>query len=222
MKPAILLIFSLAISTFANSQLYTNSVFLNIWKDYRSSISSANLSCDIQHYRGMDITRKYHPMIYTVEKNGDTTYKYVECTSDQKIIPTYHDKNTSKLFKETYSIPLDTIYNDSKLPVNHIFSLPIDARRYLDSLAFVKVFNFLISSPEYGSILSSNYNFYLSLSKVVSPDQLNMEYTVQVFEILDDTHELSSEYGAVYVKGNFEKLKPYIVDEFTKKLRYPN
>ena len=222
MKSAILLIFSLSISIFVNSQLYTDVVFLNIWKDYRSSVGSANLSCDLQHYRGIDITRKYRPMIYVIGKNGDTTYKYVECTSDQKIIPTYHDKNTFLLFKAMYSIPLDIIYNDSKLPTNHVFSQPINARRYLDSLAFSKVFKFLLSSPEYESILSSNFNFYLELNEVVSTNQLNMEYTVQVFEILDNSNELSSDYGAIYVKGNFEKLKPYIVDPFTKKLTYPN
>ena len=50
-----------------------------------------------------------------------------------------------------------------------------------------------------------------------------MVYNIQFFEILDNTDpSISFDYDATYIKGNFNKLKPYIVDQFTKKLKYPN
>jgi hypothetical protein len=227
MKNLALVFLTIVISFSSLSQFYTETVFLNIWNNYRSSINITPAYCDFQHYYGIDVTPTYNVLIYIVEKSGDTTYRSIECTGDKKIISAYHDKNTNKLFQAACSIPLDSIYDDSKLPLNYLtdsnFTHPLAARRYLDSLAFNKVFKTIISSSEYESILSSNFKFHLKINKIVSKDQLNMVYTIQFFEIFDATDtSISSDYDATYVKGNFEKLKPYIVDKATLKLKYPN
>jgi hypothetical protein len=223
MKNIAIAFFATFISLSAVSQLYTDTVLLNIWNNYRSSINSTPAHCDFQHYYRVNVTPTHNVLVYVLGKSGDTTYRTIECTSDKKMIPTYHDKNTNKLFQAICSIPLDSIYNDSKLPLAYLADSthPMKARRYLDSLALNKVFKTIIESSEYESILSSNFKFHLKLNKVVSKDQLNMVYTIQVFEIIDTTDtSISFDYSSTYIKGNFEKLKPYIVDEFTKKLKY--
>jgi hypothetical protein len=227
MKNLAIAFFATFLSLSALSQKYTEDVFLNIWNNYRLSINSTPAHCDFQHYRGIALTPTYDVLVYVVGKSGDTTYRSIKCNGDHKMIPTYHDKNTNKLFQATCSIPLDSIYDDSKLPLNYLtdsnFTHPLAARRYLDSLSLNKVFKTLIESPEYESILSSNFKFYLKLNKVVSKDQLNMVYTIQVFEVIDITDtSISFDYDSTIIKGNFEKLTPYIVDPFTKKLTYPN
>ena len=225
MKNLAIAFFATFISLSVLSQVYTETVFLNIWNNYRLSINSTPAHCDFQHYYGVDLTPTHEVLIYVLGKSGDTTYRSIKCIGDRSLIPTYHDKNTNKLFQASCLIPLDSIYDDSKLPPTYStdsnFTHPLAARRYLDSLAFNKVFNTIIESSEYESILSSNFKFHLKLNKVVSKDQLNMVYTIQVFESIDNIDtSISFDYASTYVKGNFEKLKPYIVDEFTKKLKY--
>lgn len=223
MKNIAIAFFATFITFSVFSQLYTDTVFLNIWNNYRASINSNPVHCDVQHYNKVEVTPTRRVLVYIPGESGDTVYKQIKCFGDKKMIPTYHDKNTNKLFQASCTIPLDSIYDDSKLPLAYLADSthPMKARRYLDSLAFTKVFKTIIQSSEYESILSSNFKFYLKLNKVVSNDELNMVYTIQVFEILDVTDtSIPFDYASTYIKGNFEELKPYIVDEFTKKLKY--
>lgn len=222
------IIFLVTVISFSSfSQSYIDTVFLNIWNNYRLSNSLTPAHCDFQHYYGVEVTPTRNVLVYIIEKSGDAIYRSIKCTGDQKIIPTYHDKNTNKLFQTTCEIPLDSIYDNSKLPLTYLadsnFTGPLTTLRYLDSLAFTKVFKSIISSSDNESIISSNVKFHIKLNTQVSKDRLNMVYNIQFFEILDNNDpSISFDYDATYIKGNFNKLKPYIVDQFTKKLKYSN
>ena len=228
MKNLLFVIFVILIRFLSFSQDYIDKVFINILNNYRTLNGINEVVFDFQHYDSKIITNSYNVLVYVTNESKDTSYKWVKCTSDLKIIPKYNDRNTSQLFVAVDSIPLDSIYDDSKLPLHYLsdsfnYKSPITVIRYFDSLALHKVFKTLILSKENESILLSNYQFFFQLNKTLSKNKLNRIFTIKAFEIVDEKNaSISSDYGFVIYKGNFNKLKPYIVDEFTKKLLYTN
>ena len=220
MKTIAIAFFATVFSLSVFSQNQIENIFLGIWNNYRFNNRLTVAFCDFQQYQKVYLSENYEVIVYSLDENRDTVYTRTTCTGDSKKIPRYHDKNTSLLFQVIDSNRID----DSNLP--EIYKKYVSSEEYsrasdyLDSLQLSQAFQKMLSIDEYKEIILSNRYLYFHIKALQSKDTQTL--TISFFEILDSNLSLvPAEYGATKVsKGNFERLKPYIVDEFTKKLKY--
>jgi hypothetical protein len=221
MKRQIFLFLLLFISINLFSQSALEKHFLNRWNEYRTSISLNPVSCQLQHWKVGIAYKDYDVLVYSINEKKDTIYKKEICRGNKKYIPKFHDKNTSKILEAKHLTLFDTI---TESPICNIIKTEEDYFKcmdYMDSVRANILFKELLQSKENETILSSNYNFYLDISSDYSPSDSCIVYKVQLFEIIENTDlSISSDYDSFILNGNFEKLKPFIVDEVTKKRKY--
>jgi len=201
MKTLLLIFVSFCISITSLAQSKNGKLFIDIWNTYRISNDLAKVYCDCQHTKTVKLSPNKIFHVMSINKNGDTSYHDAVASGAIKIIPKYHDKNTSLIFSESFT-----------------FKNSIGESIYFDSLCISDIFTKLIQSNDYSGILLSNRKFYIDVVTSITADFSKTKYSISLYEVLDiDDTNISEDYGCTIFQDEYSKYSKISVDAKNKK-----
>ena len=206
MKTLLLVFTTFCISVTSLSQSKNGKLFISIWNTYRLSNDLSKVYCDGQHTKTVKLSPNKIFHVMSINKNGDTSYHDAVASGSIKIIPKYHDKNTSLIFSESFT-----------------FKNSIGESIYFDSLCISDIFTKLIQSNDYSGILLSNRKFYIDVITSITDDFSKTKYSISLYEVLDiDNKTITEDYGCIIFKDDYSKYSKISVDPKNKKNLSPN
>ena len=224
MKKLVLAIAVSLVSFVATSQVGITAELMSIWNKYRKDNELGKANCKFQSYKVVQVTPTQQFYVMWVDKKQDTSYHWATVGGAEKVIPKYHDKNTSLILTETLHT---RDYNgyvvlEDRLPRNWRTIDDFDAHTYMDSLYIQDLFDGLSNSELYGGLFLSNREFYVDFNYDMDADFQGKTYTLKLYEVVDvsDLH-LPTDYGHTFFASQVDDAKVIARDPKTKKLLYP-
>ena len=224
MKKFLLAIAVSFVSFVATSQVGISAELMSIWNKYRKDNELGKANCKFQSYKVVQVTPNQQFYVMWVDEKKDTLYHWATVAGAEKVIPKYHNKNTSLILKATLT---QRDYNgqvvlEDRLPRNWRSIDDFDAHAYMDSLYIQDLFDGLVNSELYSGLFLSNREFYVDFDYNMDADFRGKSYTLKLYEAVDATDlHLPADYGHSFYPSQVDDAKVYARDPKTKKLLYP-
>jgi hypothetical protein len=224
MKKLVLAIAISFVSFVATSQVGISAELMSIWNKYRKDNELGKANCKFQSYKVVQVTPNQQFYVMWVDEKKDTSYHWATVGGAEKVIPKYHNKNTSLILRETLHT---RDYNgyvvlEDRLPRNWRSIDDFDAHAYMDSLYIQDLFDGLANSELYGGLFLSDREFYVDFDYNMDADFQGKTYTLKLYEMVDVSGlHLPADYGHSFFASEIERYKVFALNPKTKKLLYP-